>query len=238
MLLDNVRQMREQGMSDAGIIQNLREQGYNAREIDDAINQSRIKSAVNEEIPNSGMQDMQQSMMTQEIEPQQMQAMQPQFQPQPQEIPYQSYPQYPAYQQEAAYSQQNTSEMISDIADQIVSEKLSEIKKAIFGIADFKSVMEARVAGIDERLKKIEKIIEQLQMSILNRIGNYSQSLQDVKSEMNMMQESFSKVINPLADKAGLKEDKNENQEKETESEEPRQKRKKCDDGFESYLKR
>jgi septation ring formation regulator EzrA len=48
---------------------------------------------------------------------------------------------------------------------------------------------------IDERLRKIENIIEKLQLSILEKIGSYGQNLESVKKEINLMQDSFSKFV-------------------------------------------
>ena len=67
---------------------------------------------------------------------------------------------------------------------------------------EFKALMESRVSRIDERLKKIEAIIEKLQTAILGKIGSYGQSLQEIKDEIKATQQSFAKIINPLVDKA------------------------------------
>lgn len=201
-VLDNIKQMQEQGMSDPDIAQKLREQGLSPRDIDDSINQTKIKAAIYEESGQNAVmnnstnnnQEMQQSMMTQEIASPQEAPM----------IPQQAYPQY-AQQDYYSPPQQQVqipTEIISEVAEQIVSEKLSEIKKSIGNIAEFKAIMDSRVSNLDERLKKIERMIDQLQLSILNKIGSYTQSIQDIKEEMTSMQDSFSKVINPLVDRA------------------------------------
>lgn len=190
-LIDTIKQMMSQGMSDANIVQQLREQGYNANEINDALNQSKIKSAVYEESEQQAMmnnQQMQPSVMTQEISNQVIQPEYPQYQQAPQEYYQPSY-------------QTVSTEMMTEIAEQIVSEKLNEIKKGISGIVDFKAIIEAKVAGIDERLRRIETTIDKLQLAILGKIGGNLQEIQDIKSELGMMQESFSKVINPLVDR-------------------------------------
>ena len=55
-VLEQVIQMREQGMSDQDIVNQFQEQGLSPRMINDAINQANIKSAV-----GNGMEDMEQS---------------------------------------------------------------------------------------------------------------------------------------------------------------------------------
>ena len=75
-------------------------------------------------------------------------------------------------------------------------------------------------------MKKIENIIEQLQATILGKIGSYGESIDDIKNEMGMMQESFSKALGPLIDRSREK------------SEKPaKRKPARKSDGFEHYLR-
>ena len=228
-LLDSVKQMQQQGMSDGEIVQNLKEQGFSPKDIDNTLGQSKIKAAIYEQsgqdaIMNNSQGEMQQSIMTQEI-PQQG-------------VPVPEQAQYPQYaQQEYSYYQPQQAgvspETITDIAEQIVSEKISEIKKSIGNISEFKAIMDSRVSNIDERLKKIEKTIDNLQAAILNKVSSNLDSIQDIKSEMETMQESFSKVINPLVDKTRASQ---EGAEKE-ETRQEKQKSKKQKPGFEDFLR-
>ena len=77
--------------------------------------------------------------------------------------------QYPQYQQP-----QISSDTISEIADQIVSEKLSAIRKQIEKAIDSKSSIEPMLSNFEERIQRIEKIIDRLQLSILQKIGSRS----------------------------------------------------------------
>ena len=55
--------------------------------------------------------------------------------------------------------------------------------------------------NISERLKRIESTIDGLQSAVLDKIGVYGSGLDSIKREMSMMQDSFGKVVNTLADK-------------------------------------
>ena len=68
-------------------------------------------------------------------------------------------------------------------------------------LGEFKTLSESQIKSFEERLKKLEAIIDQLQISILEKIGSYGKNLDTIKREMSMMQDSFGKVINPLFDK-------------------------------------
>lgn len=223
-LLDNVIEMHEQGMSDADIAQKLKEQGINAKEIDEAINQSKIKSAVEgQESAMSQQAGMQPSVITQE---------------QGQEQVQQQYYQYPQEQQYEYYQPQQqgiSADTVTEIAEQVISEKFLKVKKQLDSILELKSVSESKISSIDERLKRIEMIIEKLQIVILEKVGGYGGAIQDIKNEMEMMQESFSKAVNPIIDKAR----KNQNiEEKPMKKQQPKKQEKQEDsDGFENYLR-
>lgn len=241
-LLDNIKQMQQQGMNDADIAQSLKEQGMSPMEIDDAINQSKIKAAVYEDTGANAIMNneqnggMQQSMMTQELPPDQPPQQQQEGYYQPQQYPQEGY-----YQPQSGVSP----DAISEIAEQIVAEKMSEIRKSIGNIAEFKTTVESRIASMDERLKKIETMIDKLQMSILNKIGTYSESIQGMREEMGAMQDSFSKVINPLVGRAKERRNQQVKEEpvEEPKVEEPREEEqqetpnRKRADGFESFLR-
>lgn len=190
-LLDNIRQMQQQGMQEQDIIQSFMEQGYNPKEIEDALNQSKIKAAVGEQPMST--EEMQPSITTQEM-PAEMQV------PVEGQTPEYMYQTPQAYPQGYEYPQQQpaNNEMISEIAEQIIIEKMADVKKTISNLSEFRTIMEAKVSGVDERLRRIESTIEKLQSAILGKIGNYGESIQDIKNEMSMMQDSFSKALNPL----------------------------------------
>ena len=189
--------MQAQGLSDSDIIQKLNEQGVSPLEIQQALEQSNIKTAV--------QGDMQPSLMTQETQEYNPNQEQPEYTPQPnqqQEQP-QQYPQYQqySYPQYQEY-QQPTSDTISEISEQIVEEKLNQVKKELSKLADFKTTSSKKLEDLNSRLERIESMLDKIQSSILGKIGEQMQNTQDIKQEMGMMQESFSKVLNPLMSRA------------------------------------
>jgi hypothetical protein len=152
----------------------------------------------------------------------QMQAIPSSFQPSTASAP--PYPQYQdmqqptsqegeyAYPQDATqYSQQDYSqysqysptgdiETMNEIADQIAEEKTSRLKKEMIRIVQFSKELESDVEKINKRVEKIESKLDDLQMSILGKIGEYGKSIQNISKEMRATQDSFSKVLNPLTD--------------------------------------
>jgi len=89
-----------------------------------------------------------------------------------------------------------------EISEQVFSEKNKPLQKKIEEMDEFRVLTQTRIDYISERLKKIEAIIDKLQASILEKIGSYGQGIENVKKEMNMMQGSFSKMVNHVADRS------------------------------------
>ncbi|MEK6933804.1 MAG: hypothetical protein AABW75_02930 [Nanoarchaeota archaeon] len=111
----------------------------------------------------------------------------------------QEYSQYPVYQQYGAEA-----DAISEIAEQVLIEKISPLKNKIEAVLDLKSVFEAKINFIDERLKRIEKIIDRLELSILQKVGSYVQNVEDIKSELVETQKSFKSLLNSKGLSASL----------------------------------
>lgn len=203
-VLNQVKELQGQGMQEEDIIQALRENGISELEINQALEQSKIKAAVGEgyenqeePFPQEQQEAMQPSMMAPAPQPENYSPVQQEQQAPAQEEQYmyptpQPYSQ--GYQEYQPY-QENSTETISEISEQIAEEKLSRLKQEIGNIAVLKSNIERKTKDLDERLKRIEEIIDRLQAGIMGRIGMYGENIQDIKKEMQLMQESFSKAL-------------------------------------------
>lgn len=96
-----------------------------------------------------------------------------------------AYPQYQPYQEGIS------SDVITEISEQVVSEKLSALHDKLEKVIDMKTVFEARITSLDDRLKRMEKLTDQMQLSILKKVGEYLTDVQDVKKELEETQKSF-----------------------------------------------
>lgn len=157
--------------------------------------QDAIKSAVTQD------EDMQASMM------QSSQPQDPSQAPQPQEAysPYaQDYSQAQqgyGYQQEQQYQTYAppSTDTITEISEQIASEKISQLKTEIEKVIDFKTTIESKIDFIDQRLKRIESTIDRLQISILQKVGEYVNNVQDLRTEVVETQKSFKSLLDKKA---------------------------------------
>jgi hypothetical protein len=209
-VLEQVLQMKRQGATDIDIAEQLKEEGISPREINDALNQSQIKSAV-----SAGEEEMESSMMPPKTPMAPVQAFQePTYMPHTKEFSQENYSQqeqqqqaYPYPQQEVyqgydtAYQapQENYNDNIIEIAEQVFAEEFKTYNKKISEFSEFKTLAQSQVENLSERLRRIESSIDKLQAAILEKVGAYGNTLQNIKSEMNMMQDSFSKAIPELA---------------------------------------
>ncbi|MBS3076967.1 hypothetical protein J4233_01715 [Candidatus Pacearchaeota archaeon] len=95
---------------------------------------------------------------------------------------------YPAYQ---PYQEAMSSDMITEISEQVVNERLSSLHDKIEKIIDMRTIVEANMTNLNDRLKRMEKIVDQMQVSILKKVGEYMTDIQDVKNELEETQKSF-----------------------------------------------
>ncbi len=226
-ILEQVVRMKEQGLSEGDIITELSQQGVSPREISDALRQAQIKSAISgfgeEEASTEGME---QSVMPDENVPnpndfnnqvyvprtyeQEQYAPQETYTPAPMPSEYQQeqyYPQAEGYEQYGAGTDTNT---VMEIADQIFSDRIRKIQKQVEDTAESSVLLQAKMENLSERLKKMETIIDKLQIAILEKVGSYGRNLEGVRKEMSMMQDSFSKMVSPRRAERESSEETNE----------------------------
>lgn len=207
-IIDDVTRMKNQGMQESEIIGSMQQQGFSPKAVQDALSQSQIKNAISSGNPSGMDSSMQPSIMpSEEMEmqnpptPQQYQS-QDMYEPASYDMGQEPY-QPDMYSGGGEYQDSGFgSETIIEIAEQVFSDKIKKSQNIINDLNEFKTITETKVDAIDERLKKIEKIIDKLQISILEKVGSFGANVNAIKNELSMMQDSFGKVINPLTDKS------------------------------------
>ena len=179
-VIEDVQRMRSEGKSDDDIAQTLQQQGISPQQVYEAMQQAVIKDAVTSDATQQSAYD---------------ESMQPSIGQSPQADYSQQYSQ----QDQQDYSQQNysqglSSETIAEIAEQAIVEKMSLLRADLEKILDFKNSTDAKMEMFDERIKRIEKIIDRLQLSILQKVGEYMTNVEDLKKELLETQKTFTTV--------------------------------------------
>ncbi len=205
-VLEQVTRMKEQGIPEREIVSELSQQGISPKEIDDALKQAQIKYAVSDdeegmqpsimpkgEMPPSPKQNKTYTPPTYE---QQQYAPQEEYAPQEQYIPQQQEQYYtPGEGYEQQYAAGIDTDTVMEIADQIFSDRIKKIQKQLDDVTEASTLLQTKVENVSERLKKMETMMDKLQIAILEKVGSYGKNLENIKKEMSMMQNSFSKMI-------------------------------------------
>jgi uncharacterized protein YukE len=107
-----------------------------------------------------------------------------------------------AYSADTSYAPQYSTdtETISEIAEQIASEKIKEYTKKTGDIVSFQNQIQEKVSDIDERLKRIENGIDKLQQAIIGKIGEFGESTGAIHKDLENLHGTVSKLMNPLID--------------------------------------
>ncbi|MBS3085363.1 hypothetical protein J4225_01630 [Candidatus Pacearchaeota archaeon] len=202
-ILEQVEQMKNQGIPDEQIISIMQQQGITPAQINDALSQTQVKSA----IAGPEMEDMQQSIMQQGPYAQSTQELGEEGIPEPGaeygNAENETYPAdssgYEYYTPQAAGVSTDT---MIEVAEQVFTEKISSINKKVEDASEFKTIADTKIEHMEKRLVKLESVIDRINAALLDKISTYGEELSPLKKEMEMVQDSFSKLINPLADKA------------------------------------
>jgi DNA-binding transcriptional MerR regulator len=155
--------MQQQGIPEEQIVSSLQEQGVSPKEIEDALNQSKVKSAVAGESDEPPQGQSPYSPQTQEMEEE--------YAPQSGDAGMQQ--DYYAQDQGGYAPATNDADTIIEISEQVFSEKIKAIMQQIEALNEFKALSQVKIDNLEERLKRIESIIDRMQVEIVNKVGNY-----------------------------------------------------------------
>jgi len=101
---------------------------------------------------------------------------------------------------QGSYSQGGMDNMI-EIAEQVVSEKVKKLKEQMEDFLETKNILTTKMDNFEERLKRMEKMFDQMQISIIEKVGTYGKGLDTMKKELEMVEDSFSKIVNKVLEK-------------------------------------
>jgi len=193
--INDIMQMRQQGLSNNQVIQNLQREGYSNTQIFDAMNQADTKMAV------EGMQPvaMNQNISTNQPSAQQNQDL---FTSPPQEPMPQNAQQQPMQQNmnSGASSMVNDQIQMEELVEAIIEEKWEELLKDVSKIVDWKNKVESRVSEIEVKLDNLKENFSDLQRAIIGKVNDYDKHIIDVGSEIKAMEKVFSKVLPVFAE--------------------------------------
>lgn len=102
------------------------------------------------------------------------------------------------YQGEEYSGFSNSTDTMIEVAEQVFAEKVKKLSKELQDLNEFKTIFEIKVENINERLKRMEKNFDKMQLDILGKVSEYGKGLDYVKKELDMVQDNFGKVMKGL----------------------------------------
>jgi len=192
--INDIMQMRQQGLSNNQIIQTLQRSGYSNTQIFDAMNQADTKMAVEGMQPagdNFGGEVFSQPEMPMAMSPSPV---------------------------EQALSEPGNDVKVEELVETIIEEKWQELLRDINKIVEWKNKVESRLSEVEIKLDNLKENFSDLQKAVIGKVNDYDKHIQEVGSEIKAMEKVFSKVlpvfsenVNELSNIANkLKEGKNE----------------------------
>jgi hypothetical protein len=184
--INEIIQMRQQGLSNNQIIQNLQREGYSNTQVFDAMNQADTKMAVEgiqtgflQQSPEQNMPGM----SNQEL-----------FTQPPHEVSQSSQSNFsPQFTQQSPFndSQVKTEELV----EAIIEEKWAELVRDVNKIVDWKNKVEARISEMEIKLDNLKDSFSDLNRAIISKVNDYDKHILEIGSDIKAMEKVFSKVL-------------------------------------------
>ncbi len=173
--INHVMSMRQQGLNNNQIIQNLQRMGYPPNLIFDAMNQADIKGSV-QPIPADFLQQPQQ--------------------PQGSQLPSQQ-PSMPSmdFSQPQQSGEPVSKESVEEMVETIIDEKWEELMKNVNKIIDWKNKADAKVGQLEQQFKDLKQDFDKLHNAVLGKVAEYDQNIINVGTEIKAMEKVFQQII-------------------------------------------
>lgn len=174
--VQKVMAMRQRGMTDNQILQDLQNQGMSTQQIFDTMSQADLAAVgdpgAEEPMEESGY-----------AEP---------------------YPQQEWAQPAQEWSEPKEGEgRIHEIAEAIISEKWGEVTSEIRKVVSWKERVELDMQKMKDELASLKEEFGQLRQGILGKISEYDANMRDVSSELKAVHNVFKEVIPSFTENVG-----------------------------------
>ncbi|MDP3965958.1 MAG: hypothetical protein Q8Q04_00320, partial [archaeon] len=94
---------------------------------------------------------------------------------------------------ESGGNQMNSDTMI-EVAEQVFSEKIKKLEEDLRKLKEFRNISAPVLEDMNERLKRIEKNFDKMQVAILERVGSFGKNIDSLQKEVEMVEDSFEKL--------------------------------------------
>ncbi len=194
--IQHVVSMRDQGMSNNQIIQNLQRFGYSLDQVNNALNQADIKVGISPApsfagpaggMPGSPSPSPRPDFGSGPVPPTGPGAaprMGPSFAPSLGSAP-----------EELSEELSERDERMHEIAESIIEEKWNELMESVTRIIEWKDGIETRMAKAEQQLTDMRSSFDKLHEGVLGKLGEYDKGISTVTVEIKALEKVFQKIL-------------------------------------------
>ncbi len=186
-----IKGMKERGMDNSRIIDELKNKGHSSQDIYTALDQTGQDPASDLEPPSPNMKSMPSSVPMEGFDNEQQwgnessgiedSMMGPPMSSAPQQIP-----------------QRQNVEQIEEIAEAIVDERIQEFSSNIGDINMWKERVNSEISAIKQEVIRLRNHVENLQTTMIGKVEGYNKSIQSMSIEMKALSSVMEKIMQPL----------------------------------------
>lgn len=195
-IIDLIKEMKKLGYNDNQIINYLKQQGVEPKEILDAIKQAEFSSEMIPSIMETEKIEEIPTPVTTQISPKSEIPQTEISVPKPQIIP--QIPYAKEIPQEVTPSYNYDIETFETLAEEIIKEKFELIKRKIEDIEELRKNINLKIKDIEERVKRVELNLDKIYLLILKRQEEQQKEIKTIGKEIDMLEKAFSKILEPL----------------------------------------
>ena len=182
--------LSKKGLKKDEINRKLEESGYNPRQINDALNQMDIKKSVLGKYPDNDVSHpgMESSVLNLEEEA-----------PSPTDDNF-DYTQQRRERtsQIPQVTPQDYSADTEELIEAVIEEKWQEFMSRLGDMESWKIRTDDDLTSIKQEVIRLGKRFDNLQNSVVQKVGEYSQSIVDINTEIKALEKVFQNIIDPL----------------------------------------
>lgn len=91
-----------------------------------------------------------------------------------------------------------STDTIIEVAEQVFQEKIKKISQEMKKLTEFRTIFEQRVENLSNRLERMEKNFDKMQLDILGKVSEYGKGLDYMQKELRMVEDSLGKFSGKL----------------------------------------
>ncbi len=184
--VNRAARMQTQGKSNKDIAAALQGEGLSAQETSEALNQAQLRGNADLDFPQSS--EMQASAIegSPELTEEQLT---PQASFSPAEVP----------QAAGGGIGREAEEFIQEIAESIINEKWERVSEEFGDLAAWKDRVNTEMTSIKQEILRVENRLDNLQNTIVGRLGEYDTHIAGVGTEVKALEEVLKKMMQPLS---------------------------------------